>query len=200
MSKCEEGVILKVTPFQDFHQIIELFSEEGGRLRLLHKGTKSRRILVSPLSIVECIYSHSKRSAGLAQCEELSVIDWQRSLRHELSKIATAASLCQAIRHVFPLEAAAPKIYQLLKKYFQFILEMPESHYDLLVASFRLKLLLHEGLWPFENMAAFSFSSEEVSLLDTLAKTRSSSSLKAIELPPDLCAKIDDLFYSDFFK
>lgn len=149
--QCTEGIILRVIPYRDYDQIITLFTEEG-LLKILFKGSLSKRRgvqgITMPLTKVQLVYR--EKEGEIYSCLEMSLIDTFSSLRKELIHLEVACELLQILFQTQLVGKAAPKLYALLCFYLDKIPKV--QHPKILSASFRLKLLRHDGLaaFPFQ--------------------------------------------------
>lgn len=146
-----EGIILRVIPFQDYHQIVSIFTPEAGLIKVLHKGSRTQRksgkSLCMPLTKVEVSYREKK--GEIFGCHELNCLEIFPDLRKELCFLEAGCDLLQVILDSQLMGKEAPLLYALLYAYLK---KIPHTANPwLLAASFRLKLLKHDGLicFPF---------------------------------------------------
>lgn len=142
-----EGIVVKVIPFRDCDQILAIFTREAGMIKVLHKGSRSKKrgmrgIQGMPLTRVEVVYKEKK--GEIFSCHELAHLGSYQSLRHELSHLNAACDLLQVIYQTQMIGKPAPQLFSLLKFYLEKIPFI--SSPSLLTTSFRLKLLKHEGV------------------------------------------------------
>lgn len=186
-----EGIILQATKFQDFDQIVTLFTPEEGILRFMVKGALNPKLgkaaLTAPLSRAEFIYSQGK--SELYPCREISMLNSHLNLRENVLIMEAAFDFLQAIRATQLPHKAAPDLYKLLLIYLEKLPLIPDP--KVLSTSFRLKTLRHEGLL---NLSTTPFSEEERSFLDTLANSRSFNQLAALSVTPVLWQKVRRFF------
>jgi DNA repair protein RecO (recombination protein O) len=159
-----EGIILRVIPFRDYDQILTLFTPEAGIIKVIYKGSRSRRRgvqgLCLPLVKVEMVYRENR--GEIFNCQEIGLLDSFSFLRKDLLYIEVACDLLHVIQSSQLAGKAAPQLYALLDFYLK---KLPQTVDPWTIAvSFRLKLLRHEGL------VAFPFICGECSqLLETAA-------------------------------
>lgn len=144
-----EGIVVKVIPFRDYDQILAIFTREAGMIKVLQKGSRSKKRgvrgvqgLCMPLTRVEIVYKEKK--GEIFSCHELAHLGSYQALRHELSHLNAACDLLQVVYQTQLVGKPAPQLFALLKLYLD---KMPFiSSPCLLTTSFRLKLLKHEGV------------------------------------------------------
>lgn len=185
-----EGVILRVIPFQDHHQILTVFSLEHGLCRLIFKRGKAKAGLCVPLTEAEFIYR--KTNSELLQCQEISLINAHLGLRHSLAALQASCDLSQAVMTSQVIENPGPLLYRLFTYYLNKIPLLADP--QILVASFRLKLLQHEGLFSPENQSFFS--KDEMATVAQLAACRKWQELTSLAVPPNLQERIVQFFNS----
>lgn len=141
-----EGIILRVIPFRDYDQILSIFTSEAGLIKVLYKGSRGKRKKAQnfcmPLTKVEVIYR--EKNGEIFSCHEMNLIESFSFLRKELLFLEVACDLLQVIQNSQFLGKAAPQLYALLCFYLKKIPQTPCPW--ILSASFRLKLLKHDGL------------------------------------------------------
>ncbi|CUI16021.1 DNA repair protein RecO [Candidatus Protochlamydia naegleriophila] len=141
-----EGIVVKVIPFRDYDQILVVFTREAGVIKVLHKGSRSKKRgvqgLCMPLTRIEVVYKEKK--GEIFSCHELAHLGSYHALRHELSHLNAACDLLQVIYQTQLIGKPAPQLFALLKLYLEKIPSI--SSPCLLTTSFRLKLLKHEGV------------------------------------------------------
>ncbi len=142
-----EGLILKVMSFGDYDQIVTLFTAHQGIIKLVVKralqAKKGQAAATSPLSEIQVVYRLGK--SDLATCYEISLLNQNIKLREKLENLEVAADLLQVTLATQVPQKAAPQLYSLLLTYLKKIPLLTDPF--LLAASYRLKLLRHEGLW-----------------------------------------------------
>src|SRR5262249_2066634 len=105
-----EGVIVKALPFNDYDQILTVFTEQEGMIKLIVKGAYSRKrghgAATSPLIKAEFIYS--KGRGELDNCSEISPLNAHLKLRSSWNVLQAAGSMVQAVLHTQQLHKPAP--------------------------------------------------------------------------------------------
>jgi len=138
-----EGIILRVIPFRDHDQIVFLFTHDAGFIKLLCKGSRRQRqeafVALTKIEVVYC-----EKRGEIFSCCEMFLIDSFPVIHREWIYLETACDLLYAILASQLLGKAAPQLYALLCVYLQ---KIPQTANPwVLAASFRLKLLKHDGL------------------------------------------------------
>lgn len=144
--KTLNGIILHSIPFQDHDQILTLFSEEVGLIKcFVKKGRSQKKGLTSalaPLTHVEIVYQEG--SSELHPVQELTPLRYFLRLREKGDRLEAACGMANALLQALPLEQPASSLYHLLLKCME---QLPEAVDPLsLLALFKIKILLHEGL------------------------------------------------------
>jgi DNA repair protein RecO (recombination protein O) len=162
-----EGIILRAIPFRDHDQILSIFTQNVGVIKVLYRGSKTQKIqgLCMPLTKVEVFYREKK--GEIFHCQELTLVESLSFLRKELLYLEVGCDLLQVILTSQLIGKAAPHLYALLCIYLK---KIPQTVNPwTLAVSFRLKLLKYDGL------ATFPFiCSECQQLLQIVAFTRES--------------------------
>ncbi len=141
-----EGIILKSSIFGDYDQILSLFTPQAGVIKIFVKGSyrkyKTKRKNYSPLTLVEIVYREKK--SDVFSCYEIACKDYFSSLREKLLFLEVACDFIQSILTSQLLGKTAPQLYMLFCSYLKKIPQLANPW--VLAASFRLKLLKHDGL------------------------------------------------------
>jgi len=216
-SQCE-GIVLQSLNFQDYDKIITVFSYEEGVLKFHMKGASrsaSSRLSTNPLTCAE--FTYTKGRGDLLMCREIAVKESFLKLRQSLPMLEAAMDMLQVLIQSQLPHKPAPKLYQLLKWCLNKLAFSKDPHF--LAASFRLKLLIHDGLLMLQNRCTtcgesiselyiaqgetfclqhaptkhFHFNNEENALLAHLLNYQSFAEIALRELPPILREKIIEL-------
>ncbi|MDP1880939.1 MAG: DNA repair protein RecO [Parachlamydiaceae bacterium] len=216
-----EGIILHQIPFQNYDNILTLFTQDAGIIKILDKGGRSKRKgslgISLPLTKVEVVYIEKK--SEIFSCKEIYLLDSYHFLRNELAHIAVGCDLLKTIQVSQFLNKPATSLYQLLSTYINHIPTI--SNPWILSASFKLKLLRHDGLSPFPLIcsqcqssifdAAFNidsnwicclplllqgttWSQEEIVLLYQLALCQNFKELSSYSITPEFQQKVTIFF------
>ena len=213
-----EGIVLRAFDYKDRQRIITLFTREAGLISLIIKGISRKNYrmlsLSTPLSRVEVHFKWGK--SDLFRFVDGTVLDEHLELREQLSFLQAAGHLAQTILQSQLPAKPAPSLYLLFRSYLK---QVPSfTNAELLLSSFRLKLLRHEGLIAISpqctlcasgtarllfqgesicphhpSSSAIEFSEDEWTTLSLLESAPSFSALRSISLParfPQLIAGI----------
>lgn len=215
-----EGIILQALPFQNYDQILSVFTLSEGLIKLFLKGAYSSKkgngAFTNPLTLAEFIFT--KGRSELFLCRDVHPINSFLKLRQDLPSLEAAGDLTQAILSSQLTQKPAPALYTLLQVYLE---KMPEAvHPPTLNSSFRLKILRHEGLLHLSSkcslceaelvscaifegecycpthapMNALIFNPDEKKLIEQMAFCQYLSQITTLFLPPHLPSKIKHLF------
>lgn len=215
-----EGIVLRSQDYKERHRIITLYTPQG-LLSLIVRGIsrKNARLLslTSPFSYGE--YHYRRGNSDLLSFRDGAVLDDHLALRQNLKSLQIAGALANAILTSQMAGKPSPALFVLYKSYHKQV-----SHFDspeVLLASFYLKVLKHEGLISITAHCAacespsplhlhegesfcsqhavakgFSFTTSEWDLLLSLDNALQFSTLRNLVLPPLLSQKINTLFHS----
>lgn len=210
-----EGIVLKAMDYKERHRIITLFTPQG-LMSLIVRGISRKNARLLSLTTPFCLgeYLYRKGSSELMGFRDGSIIDDHLGLRQELKSLQVAGALANAILTSQMPGKSAPSLYALYKSYHKQIPHFSDPH--ILLASFYLKLLKHEGLLMLRSqeetssvfceseslysmkdaLSEFHFSAVDWALLLTLDEAQQFSALKGLQLSPLLSQKIATLFQS----
>ena len=211
------GLLLQTIPYLGSGRILKVFTGQAGLISLFTKK-KNLGSMASPFCIGEWVYKKGQRD--LYSLKDASLLDPLLGLRQSFAAISAAGSIAQDIlKSQMPDEAAAP-LYELACSYFKKLSEFTQP--EILSTSFRLKLLLHEGLLSLKphctscsekalhlsqgesfcpNHASFKgvpFSEGEWGQLHLLAFASKFSLLRELRIKPSLIEKISFLSEDKF--
>ncbi|MBI5272357.1 MAG: DNA repair protein RecO [Chlamydiia bacterium] len=213
MEEKQIGILLQMTPYLGKSRILKIFTKDAGLITLM-AGKRALAALTSPFCIAEWIYKKGQRE--IASLLDGSLIDNLISLRQSYELLAAAGRMAQDLLRSQPPANLAPALYELLSYYLK---KLEQAQHPMVLAdSFRLKLLLHDGLLslslqcscctekasaftqgksvciPHANPATLTFTQEQWQTLYILAGAKSFGMLQAIPFKEDLQTKIDTLF------
>jgi DNA repair protein RecO (recombination protein O) len=186
-----EGIVLQALTFKEHDRILTIFSEKEGLIKLMVKGALSRRTHFGapthPLTLSEFMYV--KRAGEIWTCKEVSLLSSQVRLRERLDIIEAAGEIAHILLATQLLHQPTPLLYLLCKTFLE---KLPHAAYPAtLAASFRLKLLRHEGEFCLETLQhTYHLSEEELYSVANLAFNRSFDELSSHALTPALSQKI----------
>lgn len=138
--KFTEGIVLRSVSFRENSQIVTLFTQDVGLIKVFYSSRKNKR--VSPLTLVELVYK--ERQGDLFRCQEMTLLDFFSHIRTEFTYIQAASELLEIIHNSQEIGKRAPKLYALLCFYLRKIPSTPNL--AALISSFKLKQFLHDGL------------------------------------------------------
>lgn len=214
-----DGIIINTLLYRDYDLIATVFSRDYGIIKLFIKGSlKKHGGLVEELTRAEFIYNQSK--SDLLPCHEISLIQSSLRLRLQLGPLEAACDMIKAVQASQYPQKPAPKLYQLLANYFGQLPDSPNP--AVLQASFKLKLLRHDGLFVLQKhckecakeLQSFSFthgaffcpqhapeqglffSQEEADTLILLAFSQDYAELNLATVSPVFQSKINTLFHA----
>lgn len=170
MEEKTPGLLLQSIPYLDQKKILKIFTPEG--LVSLFAKTST----LTPFCIAEWVYQKTEKE--LYPLKEAALLDPLSALRQSYPIITAAGSIAKDLLRSQLPGKKAPALYQLACLYLKKIPLAPE----ILVASFRLKLLLHEGL--LSALPEPTFTAAEWEQVNLLAFARQFSSLYAIPTAP----------------
>jgi len=212
MEEKTEGALLHATAYLGAQKILKIFTPDAGLISLIAK--KPMAALSSPFCIAEWVYRKGKKEIHLLT--DATLLDDLSDLKQSYTLIEAAGAMAQdLLSSQFPAKKGRG-LYALLLAYLKKLPAFPHPH--TLAASFRLKLLLHEGLLALQpecaqcgnsashladgesvcsshaGVRSHSFDDEEWVLLQTLAYARQFAPLQALVLTTELQDKIGVLF------
>jgi DNA repair protein RecO len=188
--KKTEGLLLQAIPYLGNQKILKVLTAEDGIVSLMAK-TKSLLPFTNPFLIAEWVYKKGNREihslVDATLCNNLS------NLRTNFETLSSAGQIAQdLLRSQYP-EKIGRGPYALSVAFLQ---KLPQFAFpEVLVASFRLKLLMHDGLLSFEGELC-GFSCTEWELLQQLTFVRQFHVLQSLAIEPATQEKIKNFFYS----
>lgn len=141
MEETSRGILLSATPYLGQKKILKVFTAEFGLMTLMAKSSKQTQ-LTAPFCIGEWVYRKSQRE--IYPLVDGSLLDPLDTIRSSYDILTGAGAMANdLLRSQLPLKPSL-KLYDLLSLYLRKIAE--SSHPHSIAASFRIKLLLHDGL------------------------------------------------------
>lgn len=187
-----DAIILQTVRYGDRDQIITAFSRELGIVKFITKRGVSHQsakvTMLSPLTRVEIVYV--KGRGELHRVREVMLLNSYSALREQLSLLQAGCELIEAIRQSQTGERAAPLLYDLMCIYLGHLQELHDV--GTAVASFRLKILKHDGM--LSDWVLTGLSDEEQLLVQLLAGCRRVADFSDVVLPDGFGDKIKQLF------
>jgi len=214
-----DGIVLHVLPFRDYDKILTLYTRDLGVIKVIIRKSlmsKISRGSIDPLTRAEFVLSAGKND--LFRCEDISLQNQNLKLREHLPRLQAACDMAYAITSSQMLHKPSSELYNL---FISFLERLPLiSDPEILLSSFYIKLLRHEGLLlitdfcsicraPLSNSYlakgerfckehapnyALSFSKTEAEMIQILNFSRSFRELSAMELTRAFAMKIKDFF------
>src|SRR3989338_2186460 len=213
MEEKTEGILLHALPYLGHQKILKVFTPEGGLVSLIAKS-RSLTPLTAPFLVAEWVYKKGKEDLHLLK--EASLLHSLGALRDSYSALLAAGAIAQdLLRSQFPGKKGTG-LYALTLAYLKKLSTSAQP--PILVASFRLKLLVHEGWLALQThcnqcpspashlsqgesacpahagLRSLSFAPEEWNTLQALAYARQFSVLNALSLSQGMQEKIQMLF------
>ncbi|MBM3183769.1 MAG: DNA repair protein RecO [Chlamydiae bacterium] len=211
METKNQGVLLHAIPYLGHGRILKVFTKDG-LITLIGKSKKFATL--SPFCIGEWVYK--KQKSELFSLTEYSMEHPLLDLRASYTTLTSAISIAEALlSSQLPLKPA-PHLYLLLCSYLK---NLPRFRTpEILSLSFRMKLLLHEGLIDLrlkckfceelgaclqdgetvcqlhKEKRAIDFSLDEWQIVQIMTLTKNFADLINMDWPPNLKPKIDALF------
>ncbi len=210
-----EGVVLASYPYLSGRRILKIFTREHGLISLIISRRHSP-LLSSSLSTAEFVYL--KKTSELYKLIDLKILHHQFELRKNYNHIDAAAHIAKLLLESQLPGKKANLLYDLLQAYFRKIPSANDP--NILVASFALKVLNHDGLIHLSSVCAkckkpasifylgeslcrsdaeeggFLFTEEEWQTLLSLTYSQTFSDLEMITLSSSLSLRILQIFHS----
>jgi DNA repair protein RecO len=140
METNEHGVLIQAIPYLESNRILKIFTQTSGLITLVEK--KAAFKIFNPFCIAEWVYRKSRKEIHTLIDGDL--IDDLIDLRKSYPVLKAAGSIAKDLLSSQLPGRHSPALYHLLCSYFKKLplFENPA----ILPLSFRLKLLIHEGL------------------------------------------------------
>lgn len=183
LEEITEGLLLQAIPYLEKKKILKVFTPEFGLISLIAKSGQSQS-LTTPFCIAEWVFA--KKKGEIHRFIEGKVLDDLQGLKKDYKAIVTAGAMAKELLQSQLPHKKAPELYALSCLYLKNLPLNPGSF----LASFKLKLLVSEGLFPHESHPIFT--PEEWEKVLALAGVRRLSSL--IQIQCSFATKIDQFF------
>ncbi|MBS0655474.1 MAG: recombination protein O N-terminal domain-containing protein, partial [Verrucomicrobia bacterium] len=136
-------------PFEETSSIVNLFSKELGRIKIVIKQSGRKRLQsYSQLLGVEAVVIQSDKE--LWKCRDCVIVRSYPHLRTSLDRLQTAAHSAALLAKLLPLCLPLAPIYAL---FLEFLEQIPHFTYPhVALAAFLAKFCVHEGLFPSEEL------------------------------------------------
>lgn len=178
MSTTIHGLLLQSVPYLGQKKILKIFTPDG-LISVFAQKTK-----LDPFCLAEWVYR--KGDTDLFPLQDSTLLDPLLDLRKSYPTLLAAGRMAQDLLRTQLPNKKAEELFDLALFYFRKLSSSP----DLLSASFRLKVLVYEGL--LSPTAEPPFTTAEWEQVKTLAFSRKLSSIQALESGPYI--KIEQLF------
>lgn len=179
MSTTTIGLLLQAIPYLGKKKILKIFTPEHGLVSLFTQSTT-----LSPFCLAEWVYLNKQKD--IQTLRDFTLIDPLLYLRETYSILTAAGSIASDLLRTQLPNKKAPELFDLTLYYLKNLPLNPE----LIAASFRLKLLLHEGLLSPDPEP--TFTPAEWNQVHTLAFSRSLTAIQSVQTAPH--SKIKSLF------
>jgi DNA repair protein RecO (recombination protein O) len=213
-----QGITLQAIPYQERQRIITVFTQDKGLISLIIKGLSQKKPSLLSLSTPFCLadFVYLKGRSDIYFLKDATVLCEHLFLRKDLDFITSAYAMAKALLDSQLLHKPAPELFMLFLKYLEKIPSFPSQ--EVLVGSFLLKLLIHEGLinlkktcnvcekkasllYNGESLCSshqiehvHNFSPKEFDVILNLAFIKNFSELELVESIPGLREKILKVF------
>jgi len=148
MDERATGLLLRTYPLTESSLIVHWLTREQGRIATVAKGARrpksSFRGKLDLFFLCELSFLRSRRSE-LHNLKEVTLVESQPALRHDLSLLRRAAYASALVQQTTESDSPVPEIYELLVG---FLRALPRSGSALRVLAFEIKLLRLLGLAP----------------------------------------------------
>ncbi len=181
-----EGLLLQAIPYLENQKILKVLTPQEGLLTLMAKK-RALGPFTHPFLIAEWVYRRGK--GEIHSLIDATLLNDLSDLRNNYTTLTTAGLLAQDLLKTQWPEKPGHGPYLLATAFLQKLFLNPET----LLASFRLKLLLHDGHIGEQTLP---FSQEEQKIVDQLIFSRQFSFLQNLKIEQTLQEKIQQLFYS----
>lgn len=213
MEEKTEGLLLQSISYLGTQKILKVFAPDAGLISLMSKKASSAA-LTNPFILAEWVYKKGKEEIHLLK--DATLLNDFSDLRQNYETLSAAGHIAQdLLRSQLPAKKGGD-LYALALAYLKKLAAF--SHPEILAASFRLKLLLHEGLLSLQKEciqcgapathlsqgesfcrhhaihSQLAFTSEEWEFLQIFTYARQFSLLQTLSLSSALQKKIGDLF------
>lgn len=196
--KKTEGLLLKATPYLNDQKILKVLTPNDGLISLIAKK-KHQKTFLDPFLLAQFVFK--KGRSEIHTLVDVSLIDDLSAIRQSLDSINAAAAIAKDLLSTQAPDKPSGKLFTLSYIYLQKIHKI--SNLKALISSFRLKLLIHEGLTDLNSdcfiqhcqlNAHLFFSATESTQVKILGLSKSLQEITAQEIDIELELKILKLF------
>jgi DNA repair protein RecO (recombination protein O) len=141
MEEKTEGILLRSIPYLGNQKILKVFAPAAGLVSFMSKKN-ALAPFTSPFLAAEWVYKKGKEE--IHSLKDATLLDSFADLRKSYDTLSAAGQIAQDLLRTQLPGKKAPALYSLALAYFA---KLPLfARPEILSSSFRLKLLLHEGL------------------------------------------------------
>ncbi len=184
-----EGIPLRTLEYKEKERICTLYTEELGLISIILKDLSSKKAHLLLASTPFCIadYHTLKGRSDIYLVQDITIQNHLPSLKKSFAHLSAASQIALLLLSSQLPEKRSPQLYQLFKS---FLLQLGAfEDPTLAVASFTLKLLLHEGVLSLREPPEL-FTLEEWHTLLPFALAKRFSQLPTAPLSPLLQSKL----------
>lgn len=194
-----EGIVLRSVAVQEGKRILTVFTPAEGLVSLAtpRAYTHEMRLASATALLSRAEFCSRKGNSDIYRLREASLLESFDSLRSQYAQLSAAGDLLHAILRSQLSGRPAPLLYELLLTFLRRL--TCTQHPLLLVSSFQLKLLKHEGLFAWTQEAPSSlqefasFSQDDWQNLGLLTDSRSFAEIESV-MAPRLAEKVGAFF------
>lgn len=137
------GVLLQTIPYLGRQRILKVFAQEGGLLTFMAKSAKPAwTAFTTPFCIAEWVYRKGQKE--IHTLKDGSLLDGLLELKQDYNVLNAAGRMAQDLLSCQLPAKSAGDLYPLFCAYLKKLPQFKKP--EILAASFKMKLLLHEGL------------------------------------------------------
>lgn len=143
------GIILNNYPLGEQDRMVEIFSEDFGRIQGVAKGARSfkNRFGGSLEPFTHCKFNlFKKRNGGFYRIESADIVGSFKNIREDLSLLLFTSSMVDTLRKLTPLEDPGRGIFTLLHKSLEKIAAGGQP--DKVLSCYQTRLLYISGVGP----------------------------------------------------
>src|SRR4030066_2343630 len=145
------GIVLKSQNFRDSSQILTLYTQKFGKLKLLAKGIKSPRSRMAgnlqQFSVVEVVF-YKKEEADLHLLSQADLVDPQAEIYKNLTRLSFASAILELVDRLTVEDQTHPGLFSLLSESLDKMNNLPLEKLPVLLWSFALRLSANLGYRP----------------------------------------------------
>lgn len=147
MLQKSRGIVLRAKDYGESNQIIQIYSEQGGKFSLMAKGSKKTRSRLSavtePFTEAQLIYF---QGSGMATLSQADVIDAHSVIRSDLLSATYAAYWLDLLDQLTEDKESNPTLYQHIRQLFSLLEQKVDP--EILTRIWELQMLSSSGYRP----------------------------------------------------